>query len=62
MLALAKFRYGMAMPQHMGAVLIFIVLGVLAIRSIGLIVAVGREFHAGEQHYGADRSTWRCCS
>ena len=39
MLALAKWRYGMVMPRHMGAVMIFIVLGVLAIRSIGLIVA-----------------------
>jgi imidazolonepropionase-like amidohydrolase/ABC-type multidrug transport system permease subunit len=39
MLALAKWRYGMAMPRHMAAVMIFIVLGVLAIRSIGLIVA-----------------------
>lgn len=39
MLALAKWRYGMVMPRHMGAVMIFIVLGVLAIRAIGLIVA-----------------------
>jgi len=39
MLGLAKWRYGMVMPRHMGAVLIFIVLGVLAVRSIGLIVA-----------------------
>jgi imidazolonepropionase-like amidohydrolase/ABC-type multidrug transport system permease subunit len=39
MLGLAKWRYGMAMPRHMTAVLIFIVLGVLAVRSIGLIVA-----------------------
>jgi imidazolonepropionase-like amidohydrolase/ABC-type multidrug transport system permease subunit len=39
MLALAKWRYGMVMPRHMAAVMIFIVLGVLAIRSIGLIVA-----------------------
>src|SRR5579863_5065645 len=39
MLALSKWRYGMVMPKHMGAVLIFIVLGVLAVRSIGLIVA-----------------------
>ncbi len=39
MLALAKWRYGMVMPKHMGAVLIFIVIGVLAVRSIGLIVA-----------------------
>lgn len=39
MLALAKWRYGMTMPEHVGAMLIFIVLGVLAIRSLGLIVA-----------------------
>src|SRR5580658_9710736 len=39
MLALAKWRYGMVMPRHMDAVMVFIVLGVLAIRSIGLIVA-----------------------
>jgi len=39
MLALARWRYAMAMPQHFAAMLIFIMLGVLAIRSIGLIVA-----------------------
>ncbi len=39
MLALAKWRYGMVMPDHVGAMLIFIMLGVLAIRSLGLIVA-----------------------
>ncbi len=39
MLALSKWRYGMVMPRHMAAAMIFIVLGVLAIRSIGLIVA-----------------------
>jgi imidazolonepropionase-like amidohydrolase/ABC-type multidrug transport system permease subunit len=39
MLALAKWRYGMVMPRHMAAVMIFIMLGVLAIRAIGLIVA-----------------------
>ena len=39
MLALSKWRYGMVMPRHMDAVLIFILLGVLAVRSIGLIVA-----------------------
>jgi imidazolonepropionase-like amidohydrolase/ABC-type multidrug transport system permease subunit len=39
MLALAKFRYGMVMPRHMAAVLIFIMLGVMALRSLGLIVA-----------------------
>ena len=39
MLALSKWRYGMVMPQHLGAMLIFIVIGILAIRSIGMIVA-----------------------
>lgn len=39
MLALAKWHYGMVMPEHVGAMLIFIMLGVLAIRSLGLIVA-----------------------
>src|SRR5580700_3324590 len=39
MLALAKLYYGMVMPQHTGAMLFFIMLGVLAVRSLGLIVA-----------------------
>ncbi len=39
MLALAKWHYGMVMPEHVAAMLIFIMLGVLAIRSLGLIVA-----------------------
>ena len=39
MLALSVWRYGMVMPQHVWAMLIFIMLGVLAIRSIGLMVA-----------------------
>ena len=39
MLALAKWHYGMTMPDHIGAMMIFIMLGVLAIRSLGLIVA-----------------------
>ena len=39
MLVLAKWRYGMVMPRHMAAVFIFIMLGVTALRSIGLIVA-----------------------
>ncbi len=39
MLALAKLYYGMVMPEHTGAMLIFITLGVLAVRSLGLIVA-----------------------
>ncbi|HEX4135238.1 MAG TPA: amidohydrolase family protein [Bryobacteraceae bacterium] len=39
MLVLAKTRYGMVMPKHMDAVLIFVILGICAIRSIGLILA-----------------------
>ncbi|HVW83434.1 MAG TPA: amidohydrolase family protein [Bryobacteraceae bacterium] len=39
MLLLAKSRYGMRMPPNLGTVLFFIVLGVIAIRSIGLIIA-----------------------
>jgi ABC-2 type transport system permease protein len=39
MLVLAKWHYGMVMPEHVGAMMIFIMLGVLAIRSLGLIVA-----------------------
>lgn len=39
MLALAKSYYGMVMPEHTGAMLIFIMLGVLAVRALGLIVA-----------------------
>jgi ABC-type multidrug transport system permease subunit len=39
MLALSVWRYGMVMPRHVAAMLIFIMLGVLAIRSIGLMVA-----------------------
>ena len=39
MLVLAKWRYGMVMPRHMAAVFIFIMLGVTALRAIGLIVA-----------------------
>lgn len=39
MLALAKWRYGMVMPAHTLAALVFIMLGVTALRSIGLIVA-----------------------
>lgn len=39
MLLLAKWRYGMVMPSHVADLLIFVVLGVLAMRSIGLMVA-----------------------
>jgi len=39
MLILSVTRYGMAVPTNLGAVLIFIVLGVIAVRSIGLIIA-----------------------
>ena len=38
-LALAIWRYGMAMPRHPAALLIFVMLGVVAFRCIGLIVA-----------------------
>jgi ABC-type multidrug transport system permease subunit len=39
MLFIATTRYHMAMPQHPAAMLIFVMLGVLATRAIGLIVA-----------------------
>ncbi len=39
MFLLATSRYGMTMPQHPVTVLIFIALGVVAIRAIGLILA-----------------------
>ena len=39
MFALAHFKYGMVLPEHLASVFIFISLGVVAIRSIGLIVA-----------------------
>lgn len=39
MLVLAKTRYGMVMPSHLGDLLIFVMLGVLGISSIGLMVA-----------------------
>ena len=39
MLFLARSRYGMQIPQHVGAMMIFIVLGLVAIRSIGLILS-----------------------
>lgn len=39
MLALAKAHYGMALPKHLLDLLIFVILGVLALRSIGLMVA-----------------------
>ncbi|HEX4277010.1 MAG TPA: amidohydrolase family protein [Bryobacteraceae bacterium] len=39
MFALARWHYGMTMPRHMGAVAIFTVLGMMAMRSLGLIVA-----------------------
>jgi imidazolonepropionase-like amidohydrolase/ABC-type multidrug transport system permease subunit len=38
-LVLAHFQYGMDVPQNMTALLVFIVLGLIAIRSIGLIIA-----------------------
>ena len=39
MLSLAKFRYGMPTPPNLISVILFITLGVVAIRSIGLIIA-----------------------
>lgn len=39
MLALAKAHYGMVMPKHLADLLIFIILGVLAMSAIGLMVA-----------------------
>ncbi len=39
MLTLARVIYGMPTPQHLGSVLLFISIGVIAFRSIGLIVA-----------------------
>jgi len=39
MFLLAKWRYGFVLPQHILSVLIFIAIGVTALRAIGLIVA-----------------------
>src|SRR5579863_294163 len=39
MLYLAKARYGMILPRHLPDLFLFVVLGVLALRSIGLMVA-----------------------
>ena len=39
MLVLAKVIYGMVIPANLGTVILFIMLGVTALRSIGLIVA-----------------------
>ena len=39
MFVLAKGIYGMQLPAHMGSVFVFVALGVIAIRSLGLIVA-----------------------
>src|SRR5215469_13114083 len=39
MLYLAKVGYGMTLPRHLPDLFLFVVLGVLALRSIGLIVA-----------------------
>src|SRR5438309_3152062 len=39
MLTLAKVFYGMKTPANLAAVILFIMLGVVALRSIGLIVA-----------------------
>ncbi len=39
MLALSHFQYGMAIPANTATILIFVVLGVIAVRSLGLIIA-----------------------
>ncbi|HXJ43811.1 MAG TPA: amidohydrolase family protein, partial [Bryobacteraceae bacterium] len=39
MLGISHFRYGMAFPPNLGTILVFIALGVIAIRSLGLIIA-----------------------
>jgi ABC-type multidrug transport system permease subunit len=39
MLAIAVRVYGMKMPAHMGELIVFILLGVVAVRALGLIVA-----------------------
>ena len=39
MLAVSQNRYGMRLPDHLAQVMIFIALGVIAIRSVGLILA-----------------------
>ena len=39
MLAIAKARYAMQMPRHLVAMVLFIVLGVVALRAIGLILS-----------------------
>jgi imidazolonepropionase-like amidohydrolase/ABC-type multidrug transport system permease subunit len=39
MLSFSRAMYGMAIPQHLPSLLFFIMLGVMAIRSLGLIVA-----------------------
>jgi imidazolonepropionase-like amidohydrolase/ABC-type multidrug transport system permease subunit len=39
MFTLSKVRYGMVVPQHMWSLVIFVMLGVVAFRSLGLIVA-----------------------
>lgn len=39
MLTVARMRYGMQMPHHPAAMLLFIMLGVVSVRSIGLILS-----------------------
>jgi len=39
MLSLAKYRYGMETPANLTSVMLFITLGLVALRSIGLIIA-----------------------
>ncbi len=38
-LAMAHFRYGMALPENLAGLILFIMLGVVAIRSVGSIIA-----------------------
>ena len=38
-LVLAHTQYGMPVPEHLGTLLLFVLLGVVAIRSIGLIIS-----------------------
>jgi len=38
-LTLAHFQYGMAVPDNLVSLLVFVVLGLIAIRSLGLIIA-----------------------
>ena len=54
MLALAKWRYGMVMPAHTLAALVFIMLGVTGAALHRLDRGFCSQFHAGKRHSGAD--------